>query len=294
MNHNSSHIYENALKQSLTNSLYNPTSQPNKLSNKIAVIVDPRYDDIMEAVIKNFMYYMGPKEWNLLIISSEKYETQIRKTFPYALFLKIDEKLIYYDNNQTPNINISTYNNIFLSQEFWNSIPVEHIAIFQKDCVMFNMFNESYLNYDFAGANVYVPRTKTFFNGIINGGFSLRKKSAMLECIEKMDISKINDYIKHMKAILPGNNSFIQTEYDASINEDVFFTFACEILQKTMPDICNRLQLSVEFEEIIYYQSIVPINGLTVYHGWHHNYHSEDVAKYLLSKSAYFTGEPTV
>ena len=150
MNHKSSHIYENALKLSLQpvdNSLVKLSLQSKhqpqfyKNSNKIAVIVDPRYDDIMEAVIKNFMYYMGPKEWNLLIISSEKYEAQIRETFPYALFLKIDEKLIYYSNNQ-PNINISTYNNIFLSQQFWNSIPVEHIAIFQKDCVMFNMFNE--------------------------------------------------------------------------------------------------------------------------------------------------------
>lgn len=292
-NHKSAHIYENALKQSLTNSLYNPIINSNKLSNKTAVIVDPRYDELMESVIKNFMYYMGPKDWNLLIISSSIYKNKIQETFPNALFLKIDESMIYYDSELIPNINIATYNKIFLSQQFWDSMPTEHIAIFQKDCIMFKMFDESFLNYDFAGANVYVPRTKTFFSGTINGGFSLRKKSAMLDCLKKIDIQKINNYIKQMKTILPENNSFIQTEYDSSLNEDVFFIFACEILQKTMPDIYNRINLSIEFEEMIYY-NIVPENGAAVYHGWNKNYHSANVAKHFLSKSEYFKGEPAV
>lgn len=285
-NHNSSNIYENALKQSLNRKSLQ--MKLHKSSNKIAVIVDSRYDELMEAVIKNFMYYMDSKEWNLLIVSSEKYKTQICETFPNALFLQIDENMIYYDDNQIPNMSISTYNNLFISKQFWDMIPVEHIAIFQKDCIMFTMFDESFLQYDFAGANVYIPRTKTFFNGTINGGFSLRKKSVMLECIEKIDIYKINGYITKMKTILPENNSLIQSEYDSNMNEDVFFIFACEMLQKTMPDIYNRIQLSIEFEETIYY-NIIPEKSPAIYHGWNKNYHSENMANYFLSKSEYFT-----
>ena len=47
-----------------------------------------------------------------------------------------------------------------------------------------------------------------------------------------------------------------------NINEDIFFSFACEILQKKIPDIEHRKKLSIEFEEPIYYNIVPNKNNL--------------------------------
>ena len=125
-----------------------------KNSDKLSVIIDPRFDVIMEAVIRNFMHFMNPYGWNLLIMSHSKYESQIREKFPNCHFNPINEDMIYYnenDNNNVPNITIENYNNIMLDKSFWKSLPepAQHVCIFQKDCIMFKMFQDYfYLNYD--------------------------------------------------------------------------------------------------------------------------------------------------
>ena len=86
-----------------------------KNSDKLAVIIDPRFDVIMEAVIRNFMHFMNPYGWNLLIMSHSKYESQIREKFPNCHFNPINEDMIYYnenDNNNVPNITISCWINL--------------------------------------------------------------------------------------------------------------------------------------------------------------------------------------
>ena len=299
---------------------------------KLAVIIDTRYDKLMENVIDNFMFFMNPQGWNLMVISHPKYEFKIKERFPFCIFGKIEEDLIFYDENQIPNISIKTYNRILLSPYFWNSLQGEYIAIFQKDCIMYNMFDDIFLNYDFAGASTYLPQFQTFFNGMINGGFSLRKKSTMLECLEKVNCQTINNYINNLTGLLKyikikensinqnvKEDHFSKLIFDKSsnlpsqttanwssptmeipniynnytienINEDIFFSFACEILQKKIPDIEHRKRLSIEFEEPIYYNIVPNKNNLpAVYHGWNKNYHSVNAAKYFVSFSPYFS-----
>lgn len=253
-------------------------------TNKMAVIIDPRYDKEMESVINNFMYFLNPNGWNLTIMSSPQYVSQIRRKYPFADILQFHESLMCDDSN----ITIQTYNRILLSKEFWNLFSEEHILIFQKDCVMFHMFDETkFLPYDFAGANVYVEKDQTVFNGMMNGGFSLRKRSAMLKCIETVDVQRINQHISKMK----GSSK----KYDSSLNEDVFFTFACEILHLNIPDIQTRRELSIEFEPVLYSPDFIRILKKenspcpAVYHGWNKNYHSKQIATWFLQNSEYFS-----
>ena len=63
-------------------------------------------------------------------------------------------------------------------------------------------------------------------------------------------------------------------------NEDVFFTYACEMLHKNIPDVIHRSFLAIE---AIYNPDTC------VYHGWHYNYHSIELAQHLLNKSIIFT-----
>lgn len=212
----------------------------------------------MKGVIRNFMYYMNPLGWNLIIMSCSAHKQQIRKDFPNSRFIPLDESILS-KNPQTGeyNITIQDYNQLLKSISFWNTMP-EKVAIFQKDCFMYKMFPDYFSEcYDYAGANFY--NTPSPLYGGINGGFSLRRRSVMIECIEKVRISNPD---------IP--------DLEKRLNEDVYFTHACEQLKKLVPDKITRTFLSIEID----------LNTETcAYHGWHHDYHTAEFAMYMLNKS---------
>jgi hypothetical protein len=257
-------------------------------SNKLAVIIDPRFDDMMEAVIRNFMYYMNPEGWNLLIISWSGHRKTIGDKFPNSLFGEIDNNLIYNDANSIPNITIDTYNKILMNVEFWHSLPADHVVIFQKDCIMFKMFPDYFRLYDFSGANWYT-QNNTIFNDGINGGFSIRNRNSMIECLQKISFDMIEQYRKDaltnqsiiFKTMSDNQRIFLQSELSKK-NEDVFFSYACELLHKAMPDLLHRAFLAIEAN--IY-------KDTCVYHGWQHNYHSVDTIQAFLDSSEIFTNQ---
>ena len=253
-------------------------------SIKTAVIVDPRYSPLMEAVIINFMYYMNKEGWNLLIISAKEHKEKIKLKFPNAQFQEIPEKYIQY--NPTPNMTITSYNKMFLSREFWINLPTKYIAIFQTDCIMFKMFEPYYENnYAYSGANYYNPAHISFYYGGINGGFSIRNKEVMIECIDKISWEKINEYrVEKAQAILElyKTPEIIEMQTHTilnSINEDIFFTHACEMLLKPVPDYYHRSFLAIETDKN---------EESCVYHGWNKNYHTTIMAYNMLKKSSLF------
>lgn len=149
-----------------------------------------------------------------------------------------------------------------MSKEFWDFIPGEHILIFQKDCYMYKMFDETiYLNYAFCGANcIWLSEDNTSYGVAINGGCSLRKKSEMLNCLQKVSWDLIEKYYPKMKLH----------------NEDLFFTFACHLLNKPVPKKEERHLFAVEHEH-----AIKPC----FYHGWHKDYQTEAEALRLISSN---------
>lgn len=246
-------------------------------SDKIAVIIDPRFDDDMEIVIRNFMYFMNPLGWNLLISSYSGYENEIKSKFPNCIFIPISNNLIYFDNENKPNIYVNTYNDILLSLDFWNLMPGKYVTIFQKDCIMFRMFPDYfYQQFDFCGANYYNEKYTSFYYGGINGGFSIRNRNTMIECLQKVTWDDIYKYRKDMneKYKLSKNEKM-----DAN-NEDIFFTHACEILFKRVPDNIHRTALTIEENDV---------NTITcVYHGWNKGHHDKKFANMLLENSDFF------
>lgn len=293
-NNVSSPLYEHLLMVSL------PHERKHKLtyhprSDKIAVIMDPRYDQLMEAVIRNFMYFMNKEGWNLMIFSHHSHKEQITKDFPTCLFAPIDDKWMIPGQIS---MTTGSYNKIFTTKSFWESIPSTHIAIFQKDCVMYKMFDEShFLQYDFAGANFHHPMAEAFMSGGINGGFSLRNKHAMIECIESLSWDAIIEYNKRMRATmrefasnLPSTASVSHVltrsspEYHLeTFHEDVYFVNACEILRKRIPDPVHRDDLAIE--------ALTNWNkdyNPSVFHGWDKNYQDLSMARKILEKSPFF------
>lgn len=276
----SAEIYKNALLSNKKSREYIVEARPG--SNKLAIIIDPRYDDMMQSVIQNFMYFMNPCGWNLLIISCNIYRDKIKERYPNSNFLPIDDAMIYFDSNGVPNINVDSYNKILMDVKFWKNLPSDNICIFQKDCIMFQMFPDYFNLYDFAGANWYT-KDNSIFNEGINGGFSLRNRKAMIECIEKITFEIIENYrcdaLKNTSVIFRYINRDNLTK-PLKKNEDVFFTYACEILNKQIPDVIHRSFLAIE----------AIFNPYTcVYHGWHYNYHNANAATMMLSNSTLFS-----
>ena len=232
-----------------------------------ALIIDPRYDELMEGVIRNFMYFMNPQRWNLCIASYRGHEAAIRAAFPSCVFISIPDELIDMNEKGEPNISIQNYNRVLMNTALYDTIPATHLAIFQKDCVMYNMFPRYFADsYGFAGANYYKPLTPIY--GGINGGFSLRNTDNMKACIGNVSTQQIMDTFPDMK-IMDG-----KCEYE--INEDVFFTSACEILKIPVPDKIHRAYLAIESE---------PWENTCVHHGWNKLYHSKEMAVRILGRS---------
>lgn len=244
---------------------------------KVAVIIEPRFDAITEHVIYNFMHFLNPLGWNLLVISYSGYHSIIEQKLPYAFVFDIGDRHITFDSSGIPNINIDSYNTILLDPELWKNTPGDTVIIFQRDCIMFRMFSEHFLLYDYAGSN-YLVNLSPLFGGI-NGGFSIRKRATMLECLEKITWNIIDDYrIKNKYAKC----------CDVPImkrNEDVFFTHACEILCKIVPDTYNRTFLCIE-------NDFNP--SAAVHHGWNKGYISTDSLLSLLKSSPLFSVNTTI
>ena len=272
----SSEICEHYLKLAFENKPIDERFVYHANSDKIAVIIEPRLDKITEYVIYNFMHFLNPLGWNLLIIGYYGNHALIQETFPYALVFDIGDRHIIFDSSNNPNITINSYNQILLDPELWKNINAETILIFQQDCIMFRMFPEHFLLYDYAGSN-YVENRSPLFGGI-NGGFSIRKKSVMLECLEKVTWEDIDEYRRTRKY-----TKCYELEPLLKLNEDVFFTHACEILCKTVPDKYHRLFLCVE-------NDFNP--NVAVHHGWNKCYMSILNAIFLLSSSPLFSAIP--
>lgn len=237
-------------------------------STKTAVIIEPRFDEITEHVIYNFMHFLNPLEFNLVIISYAGYHKMIQDKLPYASVYDISERHITIDSAGIPNISIASYNAILMDPEFWQILPGETVLIFQRDCIMFRPFSDHYLLYDYAGANYYSNMAPLF--GGINGGFSIRNRTTMLECIEKVSWDHIAKYREYHE---------MPEELNA-MHEDVFFTHACEILHKIVPDKYSRTFLCIETDTN---------ESAAIHHGWNKDYISRDNLTRLFELSPLFS-----
>jgi len=235
-------------------------------SDKCAMILDPRYDALMEAVIRNFAYFMNTPEhqWNMVIVSAERYRSEIETAFPKARFMPIHEDHLFYEND-TPNITIQTYSQLFLSREMWEALPGKYVATFQKDCFMYKMpETKLYQDYAFVGANWFTPRHVAPKYGGINGGFSIRNRQMMMDCIDQTSWDAIFEYRKIQD--LPVLDR---------LAEDIYYTHACEMLNLPVLPVASRVHLAIEAEYYPY---------TCVYHGWTKNYHSEYQARRILEE----------
>lgn len=201
----------------------------NPENTKALVIIEPRELEILLPVIYNAVYFTRESNFNLYVFCGKNNHDFIKNN------LKIHSyKLISLD---VDNLTRLAYNNLLMSKDFWNRFNESHILIFQSDVIMLRKFNDIFLNFDYIGPNFYNPNDIVPSYGGIQGGVSLRNREVMLDCIDKISFNSIYQYRKKLG---------IDTSF--TMNEDVFFTYACYILNKKLPTIEQRKEFGIEVQ----------------------------------------------
>ncbi len=169
---------------------------------EIAVMVEPRLHQYLKPVIDNMLRNLDDN------IPIQIFHSSLNEKFLNENYKElIENKRILLTLLDKTNLTIPEYNQLLTSKKFWNEINKENILIFQTDSCLLRHINTfdftPYLEYGFIGAPCHREPWQ-------NGGFSLRKKSLML------------DAIKHNKRIV-------------SYNEDKFFSVIMKNICKPAP-----------------------------------------------------------
>lgn len=151
-----------------------------------AIIIDPRVHQAFEIVLNNFLSNLDNR-WNFIIICGN-----LNLSFLINL---INLKFVNHKHRITlvklniNNINAQYYSNILMNKHFYSLIPTEMFLIFQLDTLLSNVYNNNiydFMEYDYVGA----PWPQ---GDVGNGGLSLRRKTKMLEVIERLPPDPTNN-----------------------------------------------------------------------------------------------------
>jgi len=181
-----------------------------------AVIIEPREHPALEYVLKNFNDNLS-NEWQFVVFHGNK-NIEYTKNICNKVFIPDRIKMI---NLGVDNLTISDYSGLFYKPILYNNIPTEIFLIFQTDAIICSKHKElinEFISYDYVGA----PWPDEIVG---NGGLSLRKKSKMLEVVEKC------------KNNMNGENY---------INEDMVFAHGCNVVNLNKPSFEKAKEFSIE------------------------------------------------
>jgi len=176
------------------------------MSTYTAVIIEPRCHKALGFVLKNILTNL-PEEWNVLIFHGNKNKEYITTIINETL-QAFKKRILPLLNLEVDNLTKNDYNKRLTSATFYEMIPTEIFLIFQTDSMILEenkSLLELFLNYDYVGApwNINLVNSKSETENtkifIGNGGFSLRRKSKMIETC-----------VKHAHLTIP-------------VHEDIFF-----------------------------------------------------------------------
>ena len=178
-----------------------------------AVIIEPRKHSALEFVLENFLTNLDDN-WNFIIFHGNVNKEYVNNIINNKL-LKYKKK-ITLKNLNVDNLNLKDYNNLLVSKEFYNEIPTEVFLIFKTDSIICSDYKNLiniYIKYDYVGA----PWKD---KNIGNGGLSLRRKTKMLEIINKCKYK--------------------------NEPEDVYFSLSCPNINRNTPSFEEAKKFSVE------------------------------------------------
>jgi hypothetical protein len=161
-----------------------------------AVIIEPRKHKAIEFVLNNICECLSD-EWNVILFHGTTNTDYVKKIVENNARFENRVKLVGLN---VENLDITEYSRLLATKSvIYDYILSDTFLVFQTDSMILpankQIINE-FLNYDYVGAPWLVtnyPLTKNS-SFIGNGGFSLRRKSKMLEIVEKIEWNKANEF----------------------------------------------------------------------------------------------------
>jgi hypothetical protein len=153
-----------------------------------AIIIEPRKHHALNFVLHNILENLN-NQWSIIVFHGNKNEQFIKDIISKDLE-KYKSRITLISLNKD-DLNTYDYNSLLLDKDFYNNIPTETFLVFQTDSFIISKNKDKindFLSYDYVGAPWYFPKGNQHSHlneKVGNGGFSLRKKSKMLEIIDK-------------------------------------------------------------------------------------------------------------
>jgi len=155
------------------------------ITTKAAVIVETRFRTNLIPLILHFSSVLGPT-WPIIIYTSAESVGQFSASAALSRYLKSGAIQVRMLPQTVLFTNSDSVNQFMTTPWLWENLaPAEHILIFQSDsmlCANAARSVDDYFDYDFVGA----PIAKGLGKGY-NGGLSLRKRSTILNILDKWD-----------------------------------------------------------------------------------------------------------
>uniref|UniRef100_A0A6C0C071 DUF5672 domain-containing protein n=1 Tax=viral metagenome TaxID=1070528 RepID=A0A6C0C071_9ZZZZ len=148
---------------------------------KETVLIEFRPLPHLEFLLRNTIIKLN--DWNHTFVCGTKNYEMVKKMC--ETIHKDTESKIKIIKLDIDNLVPKKYSDLLMTKDFWNRFVGEKILIYQEDTMLFHGNISPFLKYDYIGAPWKIPSGLNK-NGVGNGGFSLRSKSIMIECIDKI------------------------------------------------------------------------------------------------------------
>jgi len=211
-----------------------------KKSKKKSLLVEGRELEHNEFIIKNTIQKLGDG-WGHIIYCSKNNIEQI-KSICNDISEDIEIRLLDIE------ITRNYYNNLLLDINFWGEIDCKKVLIYQTDTFILKDFDNSFLEYDYMGANwgpgshmVFLKKELKIEEDLTNGNGGLSIRS----------VKNIKDSLKDENFKLKYFKFNFENDLD-KIPEDVYFALWCFRNGKVMKD-CSLFSIepSIGYKETL-------------------------------------------
>jgi hypothetical protein len=160
-----------------------------------AIIIEPRKHRALEFVLRNALTNLDNR-WNIIVFHGNLNKEYVENILNNNL--KDYKDRIKLHNLNVDDLTFYSYSALMLDKKFYDNIPTEYFLVFQTDSLIISKNKDKiydFLKYDYVGSPWKFTEGKheNLNEQVGNGGFSLRKKSKMLEIIDKCRDSWNND-----------------------------------------------------------------------------------------------------
>jgi len=229
-----------------------------------AIIIEPRKHPAMHFVLKNFLENLDER-WGFIIFHGTKNDQWLRDMINSEF--SSDKNRIQLNNLNLSNISWKEYNKLCSNSDFIEKIPTEQFLIFQVDTSICNSEKNliyDFLKYDYVGAPwLITPGSDSEFCGKVgNGGLSLRRKSKMLEVIEKVpypdNIAEDEYYCIYNKLVTLNRPTYEEAQL---FSMETVYSGRCFGIHKPWLHEAGKVDLEIQFPG---YNELVRLNSLPV------------------------------